>query len=272
MTNILTFDVEDWYQGIEKPASTWDRFTPRIERGVDVILESLADAGTHATFFVLGYIAERHPDVVRRIAAAGHEIGTHGHEHEKIYDLDPVRFRDDLRRSIDAIGGVTGRPVLGHRAPFFSITERSRWALDILAAEGVRYDASIYPGSNYRYGIPDYRHDIHTLPNGLIECPVSTFTLMGKQFGIGGAYLRILPGRVTARAIATLNRRGEAVGVYLHPWEFDPDHPRVRFRRRAMLTHYANLHSTAPKLRRLLAAFRFATYEQVLGLDRGSAS
>jgi polysaccharide deacetylase family protein (PEP-CTERM system associated) len=264
LTNILTFDVEDWYHGIERPARTRHEFTPRLEQGLDVTLELLAQARVTATFFVLGAIAERYPDSVRRIAAAGHEVGTHGHEHEKIYELDPSRFRAVLRRSIAAISEVTGSDVIGHRAPFFSVTRQSLWALDILREEGIRYDASVYPGANYRYGIPGFRPDIHRLANGLIECPVSTFSLLGRRLGIGGAYLRLLPGWLTAKAIRSWNRRGAPASVYLHPWEFDPGHPRVRFRRRAMLTHYANLRSTAPKLRRLLAEFRFAPFATVL--------
>jgi polysaccharide deacetylase family protein (PEP-CTERM system associated) len=264
--NFLSFDVEDWYQGIEMPLATWGRFSPRLERGLERILALLDQAGVRGTFFVLGYAAERHPDLVRRIAGAGHEIGTHGYAHEKIYDLDPERFRADLRRSLAAIQEATGSPVIGHRAPFFSITRRSLWALDVLAEEGLRYDASIYPGSNYRYGIPGYPDDIRLLPGGLVECPVSTFAFLGRRAGIGGAYLRLLPRAFTAGAIRAANRRGRPVGLYLHPWELDPDHPRVRFRRRAMLTHYANLVTTEPKLRRLVTEFRFAPYATALGL------
>ncbi len=269
LRNILSFDVEDWYQGIEMPMATWDRFSPRLERGIDRILELLDKSDVHATFFILGYAADRHPDLVSRIAGAGHEIGTHGYAHEKIYDLDPERFRADLRRSLDAIQSVTGRRVLGHRGPFFSITRHSLWALDILAEEGLRYDSSIYPGSNYRYGIPGYPEEIRVLSGGLLECPVSTFPLLGRRAGIGGAYLRLLPARITAAGVRSLNRRGRPAGLYLHPWEFDPDHPRVRFRRRAMLTHYANLGSTEPKLKRLLAEFSFAPFAGVLGLGEG---
>lgn len=267
LRNVLSFDVEDWYQGIEIPIETWDRYPPRLERGLDRILPLLEESGVRATFFILGYTADRHPDLVRRIAEAGHEIGTHGYAHEKIYDLDPERFRADLRRSLSAIESATGRHVLGHRGPFFSITRRSLWALDILAEEGLRYDASIYPGSNYRYGIPGYPEEIRILAGGLLECPVSTFSILGRRAGIGGAYLRLLPRWTTAAGIRALNRRGRPAGLYLHPWEFDPDHPRIRFRRRAMLTHYANLRTTEPKLRHLLAEFPFAPFAAVLGLE-----
>jgi polysaccharide deacetylase family protein (PEP-CTERM system associated) len=264
---VLSFDVEDWYQGIEMPARTWDRFEPRLERGLGRILDLLGQHAVHGTFFVLGDIARRHPQLVRRIADEGHEVGTHGDRHEKVYDLDPARFRSDLRRSLDAIQSATGRPVLGHRAAFFSITRRSLWALDIVREEGLAYDASIYPGPNYRYGIPGYPDQVRRLPNGLLECPVSTFTLFGRRLGIGGAYLRILPAGTLAAALRHRLRAARPAGLYLHPWEFDPDHPRVRFRPLAMLTHYANLRTTEPKLRRLLAEFSFVPYARALGLD-----
>ena len=264
--NVLSFDVEDWYQGIEMPAATWDRFPARLEIGLGRILDLLARQNVRATFFVLGAVARRHPDLVKRIAGAGHEIGTHGHDHEKVYDLDPRRFREDLRRSLDALQSLTGEPVLGHRAPYFSITRRSLWALDILREEGLRYDASIYPGSNYRYGIPEYPDEVRELPNGLIECPVSMLTWVGRRWGIGGAYLRLLPRATLVAGIRRRNAAERLSGLYLHPWEFDPEHPRVGFRPLAMLTHYANLRSTEPKLRHLLGEFRFASYAEVLGL------
>jgi polysaccharide deacetylase family protein (PEP-CTERM system associated) len=268
---VLSFDVEDWYQGIEMPARTWDRFEPRLARGLERILGLCAESGVRATFFVLGDIARRHPALVRQIADLGHEVGTHGDDHEKIYNLDPERFRRDLARSLDAIQSATGRAVLGHRAPFFSITRRSLWALDTVREAGLAYDASIYPGPNYRYGIPGYPDEVRRLPNGLLECPVSTFTLFGRPVGIGGAYLRILPSGTLAGALRRRLEDSRPAGLYLHPWEFDPDHPRVRFRPLAMATHYANLRSTEPKLRRLLAEFRFVSYARALGLEPGSA-
>ena len=263
---VLSFDVEDWYQGIEMPAATWSRFEPRLERGLERILALLGEHEVHATFFVLGDIARRHAALIRRIATAGHEVGTHGDLHEKVYELDPARFRADLRQSVAAIESATGQRVRGHRAPFFSITRRSLWALDILHEEGLLYDASIYPGANYRYGIPGYPDDIRRLPSGLLECPVSTFAVFGRRLGIGGAYLRLLPPATLASAIRQRLRAARPVGLYLHPWEFDPDHPRVRFRPLAMLTHYANLRSTEPKLRQLMREFRFVPYAQALGL------
>jgi len=263
---VLSFDVEDWYQGIEMPAETWGRFEPRLERGLERILALLGEHQVQATFFVLGDIARRHAALVRRIADLGHEVGTHGDLHAKVYDLDPPRFRADLRRSVAAIEAATGRRVRGHRAPFFSITRQSLWALDILSEEGLAYDASIYPGSNYRYGIPGYPDQIRRLPSGLLECPVSTFALLGRTLGIGGAYLRLLPPATLAGAIRQRLESSRPVGLYLHPWEFDPDHPRVRFRPLAMLTHYANLRSTEPKLKQLLGEFRFVPYTQALGL------
>ncbi len=265
-TNILSIDLEDWYQGIEKPASQWRGMESRIDAATDTLLSILERAGTQATFFVLGQIAEDHADLIRRIAGAGHEIGTHGHQHKKVYDMSAAEFTADLQRSIDALEAASGQVVRGHRAAFFSITQQSLWALPLIQQAGLAYDASIYPGANYRYGIPNFRRDFHRTPNGLMICPMSTFGLAGRRLGVGGAYLRILPRAVTAWGIRQINRTHQPAVLYLHPWELDPNHPRVRFRRRAMLTHYANLRSTAPKLRALLDEFTFASYAEVLGL------
>jgi len=264
--NIASVDLEDWYQGIEQPLTAWSTFAPRIERSTATVLEVLGAHGVRATFFALGHLAEAHRGVVRDIAAAGHELATHGFSHDKIYDMSPEHFRDELRRSIRTLEDASGQRVRGHRAAYFSITERSRWALDILVEEGIEYDASIFPGSNYRYGIPGSPPNIHRLDSGLIECPVSTFKLFGRRVGVGGAYLRILPARLTARGIRQINAGGQPAILYLHPWELDPDHPRVKFRRRAMLTHYHNLRSTRPKLDRLLSEFAFGAFDDALHL------
>ncbi len=223
-----------------------------------------------ATFFVLGAVAEKHPGLVGEIAAAGHEVGTHGYSHTLIYRLSRDAFREELRRSIGLVEDVTGTAVLGHRAPFFSITKESLWALDILAECGIRYDSSIFPVVNYRYGIPDaprWPYEIPLRDTTLLEFPVTTYRLLGRNVPVaGGAYFRIYPYLLTRHAFRSINRQGRPAVFYLHPWEIDPEHPRIPLPRRIALTHYFNLGSTQRRLRRLLADFTFAPMREVLGV------
>jgi polysaccharide deacetylase family protein (PEP-CTERM system associated) len=266
--NALTIDFEDWYQGLEIPHTEWGRFEERIEPAGRRLLSALAECRTRATFFVLGWIAERHPGLIREIAAAGHEIATHGWSHEFVYRLEPRVFRDELERSMRLLQELSGRPVIGHRAPFFSITRQSLWALDIMAELGIRYDSSIYPVVNYRYGIPGYQrwpHKVGTRGGDLIEFPISTWRLWGRNVPIaGGAYFRIFPYAITRRAFASIHREGHPGVFYLHPWELDPDHPRISLPARVAATHYFNLRGSAGRLRRLLRDFRFAPMREVL--------
>jgi polysaccharide deacetylase family protein (PEP-CTERM system associated) len=268
ITNALTIDFEDWYQGLEIPHTRWAEFEDRIAPIGRRLLELLAAAGTRATFFVLGHVAERFPELVREIAAAGHEIGTHGYSHRLVYQQTPATFRAELRRSIDTLAELTGRPVLGHRAPFFSITRRSLWALEILTELGIRYDSSIFPVRNYRYGIADaprWPYQVSSAP--LWEFPISTWRLGGRNLPVaGGAYFRLYPYAVTRQAFRSINRQRRPAVFYLHPWEIDPDHPRIPLPRRIALTHYANLRATEGRLRRLLTDFRFAPMREVLGV------
>jgi polysaccharide deacetylase family protein (PEP-CTERM system associated) len=269
--NALTIDFEDWYQGLEIPPDGWSQYEDRIERSGRRLLEVLADAGVRATFFVLGPIAEAHPGLVREIAAAGHEVGTHGYSHSLVYRLSQEQFREELRRSIGLLEGLTGRPVLGHRAPFFSITRESLWALDVLAECGLRYDSSIFPVVNYRYGIPDaprWPHEVSRGERTLMEFPVSTYRMLGRNVPVaGGAYFRIFPYLVTRWAFRSINRQGKPAVFYLHPWEIDPEHPRIPLPRRIALTHYFNLGATERRLRRLLSDFSFAPMSEVLGVS-----
>jgi len=269
-TNALTIDFEDWYQGLEIPHTEWEGLEVRIEHAARRLLEVFAESGVRATFFVLGWLAERHPGLVREVAAAGHEIATHGWSHRFIYRMTPGDFRDELARSMTLLGELSGRPVLGHRAPFFSITARSLWALDVMSDLGLRYDSSIYPVLNYRYGIEGaerWPHHVGTGPRPLVEFPISTWRMWGRNVPIaGGAYFRIFPYAVTRHAFRSINRAGHPAVFYLHPWELDPDHPRIRLPRRIALTHYANLGATEGRLRRLLRDFRFAPMSEVLGV------
>ena len=261
----MTVDLEDWYQGIEQPFDQWDRFEQRLHIGTERLLEVLAEAETRATFFVLGWVAERHPELLRRLVEQGHEVGSHGYDHEKLYDTDPASLRRALSRAKRATEDACGRAVRGHRAPYFSLTRQSLWAVEVLAELGFEYDSSVYPGTNWRYGIPGSPEDLYELgDSGVAEFPVSTIALRGHRLGIGGAYFRILPLWMTRRGIEHINRRASPAMVYLHPWELDPAHPVYRFRWRAMATHYFNLGATKERLRRLLAGYSFTTMYEVI--------
>jgi len=267
--NALTVDFEDWYQGLEIPPGEWDRFEDRIPESGRRTLSLLAEARVHGTFFVLGAVAERHPELVREIAAGGHEIATHGWSHALIYKMTPATFRSELERSILLLQDLSGQAIIGHRAPFFSITRQSLWALDILGELGIRYDSSIYPVLNYRYGIEDSPRWPYRVAgeHSLTEFPISTWRVLGRNVPIaGGAYFRIYPYAVTRMGFRSLNRQGQSAVFYIHPWELDPEHPRIPVPRRIALTHYANLKATEGRLRRLLRDFRFAPMKEVLGV------
>ena len=266
--NALTIDFEDWYQGLEIPLERWNGFEDRMEFAGRRVLESLEAAGVRATFFVLGAVAERHPHLVREIGAGGHEIATHGHSHTLVYKQTPSAFRGELRRSIGTLEDLSGTRVVGHRAPFFSITRESMWALDVLVEEGIRYDSSVFPVRNPRYGIPGaprWPYRIETPGGHLQEFPISTWRLAGRDVPIaGGAYFRIWPYAVTSKAFRAINGQGQPAVFYLHPWELDPGHPRIDLPRRIGLTHYVNLKATERRLERLLGDFAFAPMQEVL--------
>lgn len=268
IVNALTIDFEDWYHGIEIPSARWAEFEDRLVPATQRLLRILEASNARATFFVLGRAAERHPELVREIAQAGHEIGTHGWSHEFVYRQTPSEFREGVQRSVRLLESLSGQRVLGHRAPYFSITRESLWALEILADLGLRYDSSIFPVLNYRYGIADaprWPHSIAAGPHTLIEFPISTWRFLGRNIPVaGGAYFRIFPYALTRASFRGINRQGHPVVFYLHPWELDPGHPRVPLPRRVALTHYANLGATEGRLRRLLADFPFAPMREVL--------
>jgi polysaccharide deacetylase family protein (PEP-CTERM system associated) len=217
----------------------WERFAPRLETGLGRLLDLLADAGARATFFVVGWQADRTPGIVREIARQGHEIACHGYTHRFVYRLTPATFREEVRRSRDLLETLVGEPVVGFGAPFFSITADALWALDILLEEGFRYDSSIFPVWNHRYGIPRAARQPGrvTTPAGvtLFEVPLSTVRLpsAGLPVGVnipvsGGAYFRLYPYGLTRALVRRLERAGDRLVFYAHPWEYDPSHPRIR--------------------------------------------
>lgn len=270
ITNALTVDFEDWYQGLEIPHTEWDGYEDRIPRSGRRLLALLAETGTRGTFFILGSVAERHPELVAEIAAAGHEIATHGWSHTLVYKMTPEAFRSELQRSIRILEELGGQRIVGHRAPFFSITRQSLWALPILADCGIQYDSSIFPVLNYRYGIEDaprWPYGVEAGSQRLTEFPITTWRLLGRNVPVaGGAYFRIFPYPLTRFALRSINRSGQPALFYIHPWELDPEHPRIALPRRITLTHYFNLKATERRMRRLLRDFRFAPMKEVLGI------
>ena len=268
MDHAFTVDVEDWYQGIPISEPSRRSAARRLEVGLGLLLDLLAERGTHGTFFLLGPVVQEHPGLVRRIAAEGHELGCHGWSHDLVYEMTPERFRAETERARGVIADLTGVAVTAYRAAYFSVTRRSLWALEILARLGFRYDSSIFPVRNWRYGIPDFdpRPQRLETPSGPIyELPITVRRVLGRNMPVsGGAYFRIYPYAITRANFRAVEREGRPLVFYLHPWELDPDHPRVPFHWRARLTHYANLRSTVPKLRRLLEEFRFQPLGQVL--------
>lgn len=278
ITNGLTIDFEDWYQGLEIPHTEWASrgFESRIERNGERLLRILDDAGVKATFFILGRVAEEHPGIVRKIGDAGHELASHGYSHTLIYTQTPQLFREEITRAVGAVEQAAGVRVRGHRAPYFSITKKSLWALDILAETGFQYDTSIFPVMNYRYGIEDaprWPYELTEEGAPMKEFPVSTWRILGKNIPIaGGAYFRIFPYLVTRTGFRSINREGKAAVFYLHPWEIDPDHPRIPLPKRISATHYFNLGATEKRLVRLLRDFRFAPMREILDLPATRAS
>lgn len=270
MLNALTIDVEDYFH-VEAfssviARSTWDQYVCRVDANTRRVLTVLRECSVKATFFVLGWVAERFPGLVAAIAAAGHEIATHGYGHQLVYRQTPEQFADDIQRSLAAIRAAAEVEVLGYRAPSFSITPQSQWALPTLVNAGLRYDSSIFPIAGHDlYGMPNAsRFASRVLPQ-LVEIPVSTVRVLGKNWPVaGGGYFRFLPLWLTFWAIRRIHREARPAVVYLHPWELDPDQPRMAgASRRSRFRHYLNLHRTEPRLRQLLSRFEFAPVREV---------
>jgi polysaccharide deacetylase family protein (PEP-CTERM system associated) len=280
VAHMLTFDVEEYFH-VEAAAAgvapeQWESLPRRLPPVVFRLLDLLAAHRTLVTFFVLGWVARRDPNLVRRMAAAGHEIASHGMGHRMVTRLTPDEFRRDIRESRRLLEDLAGRPVVGYRAPTFSITHRTAWALDILAEEGFQYDSSVFPIHHDRYGVPDAPRSVHRAlgPGGgsLLEVPPLTARLAGVNWPVGGGgYLRLLPVRAVAAALRAAERTGQGGLLYLHPWELDPDQPLLPMGRLARWRHRVGLHRTAAKLIWLLARFRFGPMSQWLSGIQTSA-
>lgn len=274
MKNAFTVDVEDYFQ-VEGFANaidrdSWDGFSTRVGESTSRLLDLLARRGVRATFFVLGWVARKHPEIVRRIAASGHEVASHGMSHRLVYTQTPEEFRRETRDAKALLEDQSQNPVEGYRAATYSITRRSLWALDVLCEEGFRYDSSIFPMRHDRYGIPDAEHRPHVLttPGGgrLVEFPISVLHYWGAKVPVaGGGYFRLFPYGFTRWALRRLNREQREFVFYVHPWEVDPDQPRVgNADRLSRFRHYLNIDQCAQRLARLLEDFEFDSMRSVL--------
>ena len=265
--NALTVDVEDYFQAsaFDRLISrdSWFQQESRVVRNTHQLLELFHRHQVRGTFFVLGWVAERFPSLVREIARCGHELGSHGFHHQLVYMLTRDQFRADVRQAKAAIEDAGGCRVRGYRAPSFSIVRSSLWALDVLIEEGHTYDASIFPIHHDRYGIPDAPRHVHRIERAagsIVEVPASTIRVGPVNLPIaGGGYFRVLPYAFTKWGIGRLNAAGERAIFYLHPWEIDPQQPRLTASRRTAWRHYANLDDTINRLERLLGDFAFDT-------------
>jgi polysaccharide deacetylase family protein (PEP-CTERM system associated) len=293
--NAFTVDLEDWYQGLtstNRQPEAWSGYEARLERNADRLLALLDEHGVTATFFVLGHVANRYPDLIRRIGAAGHEIGVHGYWHRKVHSLSPELFADELDQAMQALEPLVSEPIVGHRAPYFSIDRHSLWALDILWEKGFRYDSSFFPTRNMLYGYPEaprfpcqvctgVKAQCRNADGGetshrnhpLTEFPLSTARWLGINWPIGGGfYIRTLPYAIIRLGIRQLNRQGQPAILYMHPWEIDLEqkYRQVTFRER--ITHYHGRRSLARKLRRLFEDFDFSPVREILDRQPPCAS
>lgn len=273
LVNAMTIDVEDYFQvealASRFPRSAWDEVPRRVENNIDRLLGMFATASVRATFFTLGWIAERHPAMVRRIAAAGHELASHGYDHRRADRLNAAELREDLRRSKRLIEDIGGHPVRGYRAPTFSIGAANWWSYEILENEGYAYSSSLYPIRHDLYGAPDApRFPFRPGGGRLWEIPVSTRRLLGRNYPCaGGGYFRLLPYRLSRSNLRSVNRSERQPCIfYFHPWEIDAGQPRLRgLRLRSRVRHYTNLPAMAGRLERLLRDFCWDRMDRVFG-------
>lgn len=268
----LTFDVEEHFQvsAFESVARRhhWDDHESRVERNTDKILQMLSDADQRATFFVLGWIAERHPTLVQRIVDGGHEVASHGYGHELITTLTMEQFRADVRRAQAILEDLIGTRVLGYRAPSFTIVKDTSWAHEILIEEGYLYDSSVVPIVHDVYGMPGANPDVHlieTAAGSIVELPPTTALVAGMRVPVGGGgYFRLMPFPLFMRLTRTAAASGRQLMLYFHPWELDPEQPRMSGSRRSVFRHYVNLDKVEPRLSQLLSEFRFGTVREAV--------
>jgi len=272
--NALTVDVEDYFHVSAFAGSIdrkdWNNYPLRVERNTQRLLELFDNNGIKVTFFVLGWVAERVPHLVSEIAAMGHEVACHGYSHQLVYDQTVEEFREETLRSKSLLEDIAQVPVRGYRAASYSITQRSLWALDVLAEAGFTYDSSIFPIRHDRYGMPGTPETPYQLksPAGqsIVEFPLSTARLFGMHLPVaGGGYFRLYPYRLTKFGLSRINSNNHPFIFYMHPWEIDPGQPRIDAVLLSRFRHYNNLHRFEGRLRRLMEDFHFGTVMDVLG-------
>lgn len=262
MVNILQIDVEDWYCDLD--IKEWGRYEPRVVGATEKILSILEETGNKATFFMLGYVAERFPELVLKVEREGHEIGTHGYNHKRIADMTPEEFEEDLVRSTTILERITGKAVKGYRAPQFTVLKSTLWALDIMRKHGLEYDSSIFPVKTPLYGIPDaplfpYKVASTVMGTDFLEIPLSVYRvpLLGKNVPVaGGFYLRFFPYPFMSYALRKLNREGNVAVCYIHPWEMDPETPDLK---EFSWYHNYRLSAMEANFRRLTGDFKFTS-------------
>jgi polysaccharide deacetylase family protein (PEP-CTERM system associated) len=271
MLNVMSVDVEDWFcvHNLSRliPYTDWDNQESRVERNTQRLLDLFAKHGVEATFFVLGWVADRFPDLVREIERRGHEVATHGYSHQLLTFMQPEEFRVDLLQSLEVLAKATSQEVRGFRAPSFSLTRQTMWAADILRQSGIQYDSSVFPMQFHPdYGMADADVRPYQLAEGLTELPMGVAEVLGRNIPCcGGGYFRLYPYMLTRALMRKSNTQGRPVIFYLHPWETDPGQPRItgmpwskRFR------HYNNLDKTEERLERLLGDFSFTSARKLI--------
>ncbi|MDH5729908.1 MAG: DUF3473 domain-containing protein [Gammaproteobacteria bacterium] len=273
MDNALTIDVEEHFQVAALAEainySEWDEHASRVVANTSRIMDLMDSLNVKATFFTLGWVAERHPKLVENIAARGHEVASHGYSHQLIYDQSIDVFREETLKSKKILEDIIGEEVIGYRAASYSITKKSLWALDVLVEAGFKYDSSIFPIYHDRYGIPDAEKIPHVLTtpgdNQIVEFPLSTSKFVGMNLpAAGGGYFRLYPYWLSKHLLKNLQSKKQPFVFYLHPWEVDPDQPKVDVGWKSKFRHYNNLHKCETRLSQLLQSFPFTTMKSVL--------
>ncbi len=275
MQNYLTVDVEDYFHVAAFDnivnITTWNNYAPRVVENTKKVLDLFNRSQVKGTFFILGWVAEKFPALIKEIDTNGHEIGCHSYYHRLVYKLTPEEFKEDTARSKNILEQLIGKEVKGYRAPSYSITNRSLWAFDILEELGFQYDSSIFPIVHDRYGIPGAPRFQYKIPNhNITEYPISTSLIFGKKIPIaGGGYFRIFPYWFTNMALKKVNQKEQQPFIfYFHPWEIDPDQPRMKNAKLlSKFRHYRNLHKTLSRLQKLLGNFHFTPLQ---GLQNSS--